>query len=60
MLSADALLNSPATPASLQNQANASDSRVDSLETDQAQNKEKVLTNSVKIEEGDDGRLYEP
>ena len=57
--SADALLNSPATPASLQNQANNSNSRVDSMETDQAQTKEKVLTNSAKIEEGEDGRLNE-
>jgi hypothetical protein len=57
--SADALLNSPATPASLQNQANNSNSRVDFMETDQAQTKEKVLTNSAKIEEGENGRLNE-
>jgi hypothetical protein len=57
--SAETLLNKPPTPALLRNQANAADTRLDAVEDDQAFIKKKVLSNSAKIEEMDDGQLNE-
>jgi hypothetical protein len=57
--SADALINTPASPAALRNRATASDTRMDSMEASQTSTNKQVLINSAKIEEQEDGNLNE-
>ncbi len=57
--SAEHLISTPATPASIQKQSTLSDTRMDAVETDQADTKKKVAIHSAKLEEAEDGRLNE-